>query len=256
MPLRATASADETDADAGAGGALGRIRVPVASVAALGVVETAFLTFTKLFASPGSICSTQGCFDVLTGPFSAVLGVPLSAFGMLAYGAVAYLALWPMTADEETRVSEDGTVVTLPKEGVYAARDAATRPLLLAVSAAMMVFSSYLMMLLMFVIRSMCPYCVVSAGLSVTLFTLVAFVGRAVPDAKRAVRIGGGGAALAFVAAAGSFFLALPEQLLAQAPSEPQTPPAVTRTSTRESVVRLLRFDECRSRFLYCMSIA
>ncbi len=180
---------------------------------------------------------------VLSGPYSAFLGIPLSAFGMLAYSAFAYLSAWPLFASEEEYFVDLnlGTTAMRSADEVYQIRDATTRPLMLALSSAMFVFSSYLMSLLTFVIKSMCPYCVFSATLSVVLFTLTAFVGRAVRDVASAVAISGGSAATAVLLAGASFFVATPHGLRAQIPSEPQSPPAITQRSNADSMVRLKR---------------
>lgn len=63
----------------------------VAGLAAAGLAETAYLTAVKLFGAD-LVCPTSGCESVLTSQYSSLFGIPLSAFGMLAYGAVGALA--------------------------------------------------------------------------------------------------------------------------------------------------------------------
>lgn len=46
----------------------------------------------KLFNAPLA-CPTSGCESVLTSSYSELFGIPLSAFGMLAYGGVGLLAV-------------------------------------------------------------------------------------------------------------------------------------------------------------------
>lgn len=210
------------------------LRIVLAILSLLGAAETTYLTFNKFFSSPGAICATQGCLDVLSGPFSSFLGIPLTLFGALAYGAFAYMAVWPLAADEEE--TEDGTLRTV--EEVYAARDATTRPLLLALSTALFLFSGYLMALLVFVIQSMCPYCVFSAIVSTALFTLTAFVGRAVPNVVDALRVGAVASGVTSAAAAVLFFIGYPAHIRAQPSGEPQAPPAITMRSTSDTLVR------------------
>lgn len=214
------------------------IRKVLLVISCIGAAETLYLTFNKLFSSPGAICATQGCLDVLSGPFSTFLGIPLTLFGALAYSIFAYLSVWPLAADDET--DSEGELVRSAKE-VYVMRDAATRPLMLALSTAMMVFSFYLMGLLVFVIQSMCPYCVVSAIISSSMFILTAFVGRAVPSVRDALRVGTGSAGIALVVAAGLFFLGMPAHIRAQPPGEPQLPPEITMRSTSDTLVSLFQ---------------
>lgn len=215
------------------------IRKLLAVLSFAGCLETTYLTFNKLFSSPGAICATQGCLDVLSGPFSSFLGIPLTLFGLIAYASFAYLAIWPLVATEqEVLISDDSEETELYSAAeVYARRDAVTRPLLLAISSAMAVFSAYLMSILIFVIKSMCPYCLFSAAISTILFIITAFVGRAVPSPGTALKISGGATLLASLGAAALFFVSMPAQILAQAPSEPQSPPAITMNSTKDTMV-------------------
>lgn len=210
------------------------IRKILAAVSLVGAAETSYLTFNKIFSSPGAICATQGCLDVLSGPFSSFLGIPLTLLGAMAYGLFAYLAVWPLSADEEE--DEEGTLLT-PEE-VYGIRDAATRPLLLALSTALFIFSCYLMCLLFFVIQSYCPYCLFSAVVSTSLFMLTAFVGRAVPRVGDALRVGIVSTGVSSIAAALLFFVGYPQHVAAQNPGEPQEPPAITMRSTSDTLVR------------------
>lgn len=202
-----------------------------------GAIEASYLTYNKLFSSPGAICSTQGCLDVLSGPFSTFLGVPLTLFGALAYTGFAYLCIWPLAAQEEEAEAQNAEPVIVSAEEVYAVRDAATRPLMLAVSSAMFSFSAYLMSLLTLVVRSLCPYCVLSAVLSTLLFILTAFVGKAVPKLKTAFKIVAASISAASVCAAMSFFLAMPAHLRAQGSDFPQAPPEITMSSDRDAIV-------------------
>lgn len=209
------------------------IRKLLAALSFVGCLETSYLTFNKLFSSPGSICATQGCLDVLSGPFSSFLGIPLTLLGTFAYAAFAYLCVWPLAADEE----EDQNGLLLSEKQVYDARDAATRPLLLAMSTSLFVFSGFLMSLLAFVIRSACPYCFFSAALSTVIFTLTAFIGRAVPKPGDAIRVGVTSTALTSLLAALFFLVSYPMHINAQPPGAPQAPPDITMKSTSDTLV-------------------
>lgn len=213
------------------------IRKVLIFLSSLGVAETIYLSAAKIFASPAAICRTSGCVEVLSGPYSTFVGIPLSAVGVFAYALFAFLAAYPLGAqEEEVVVSDDGETELRSAQDVYDIRDAATRPLLLAMSSIMLVFSSYFMFLLTVVIRDTCPYCIFSAVLSTTLFVVTAFVGRAVRKVGTAVKIGGTSAVLSAVAAAAVFVLSSPGGLLAQMPSEPQAPPVVTEQSDSRTI--------------------
>lgn len=196
-------------------------RRAVTVVALLGALETAFLTATKALSSPAAICGTRGCVDVLSGPYASFLGIPLSLFGFVSYAAFAALAGWPLASPT---TSAD-----------FVLRDAATRPLMVGLSAAMAVFSAYLMSLLAFVIRSPCVYCLTSASLCGALFVLTTLVGRAVASVGATVRIGGvGGVAAALLS--GVVFLTAPVKA-----APPSAPPAITAVSDRKAMVRFRR---------------
>lgn len=62
------------------------------ALAAGGIAETSYLTLSKLLASPVA-CPTSGCDTVLSSGYAELYGLPLSAFGLAAYAAVALLAV-------------------------------------------------------------------------------------------------------------------------------------------------------------------
>lgn len=192
------------------------IRIILAAISMTGALEALYLTYNKLFSSPGAICATQGCLDVLTGPFSSLFGIPLSLLGTLAYTSFATLCLWPITDDVDE----------------YVRRDAATRPVLLFLSTAQFAFSLYLLFLLKFIIKSFCPYCVFSAVISFTLFMVTAFIGKAVPSFKQSLPISAASVTFASIAASASLILGWPVHIAARPPGgELQAPPEITRDS-------------------------
>jgi uncharacterized membrane protein len=214
-----------------------KVRKLLTFLSSLGVAETVYLSVAKLFTSPAAICRTSGCVEVLSGPYSSFVGIPLSVVGIFAYATFAFLSSYPLGAqDEEVIVSDDGATEFRSAQDVYDIRDAATRPLLLAMASVLLVFSSYFMFLLTMVIRDTCPYCIFSAVLSTALFVVTAFVGRAVRDTGPALKIGGSSAVVSAVAAAAIFVLSSPGGLLAKMPSEPQVPPAVTEQSDSRTI--------------------
>lgn len=215
------------------------LRVVLAGVSMIGAAESLYLTFNKVFSSPGAICATQGCLDVLAGPFSSFFGIPLSLFGALSYAVFAYLCIWPLTSGEEASAKQEKSGISDTEvdseEEIFKKRDAATRPLLLALSTTQFFFSVYLMLLLKFVIKSMCPYCLASATISTSLFILTAFIWRAVPSWRAAGAITAASTTFTAIIASVSLMTSWPLHILAQGTGEPQTPPAITTSSTKDT---------------------
>ncbi len=133
----------------------------MAAIAAIGVLETAYLTIAK-FTTGSVICPTSGCDKVLNSPYATAFGlVPLSLLGCLAYLSIAILALAPTTVNPETN------------KGLYSQLENRTWQGLFVITAAMVIFSSYLIYLMAFEIQELCIYCVSSAVFSLLLFVLV-----------------------------------------------------------------------------------
>lgn len=214
-------------------------RVTLTVLALAGAVETLYLTYNKMFSSPGAICGTQGCLDVLSGPFSNFLGFPLSLYGSMAYLCFAYLSYWPILSPDPADSASSSDSPSAPPqksfEEVYTARDRATRPLMLGLSTAQFAFSLYLVGLLKYVIQSMCPYCLFSAGLSATLFILTAFIGRAVPNWRPAISISMASTIFAAILSSASFLYGYPIYTAAQ-PDSPQNAPVITTVSDQDAL--------------------
>jgi uncharacterized membrane protein len=137
----------------------------MAAIAAIGVVETAYLTVAK-FTTGSVICPTSGCDKVLNSPYAIAFGVvPLSLLGCLAYLTIAILALAPKAVNSDTNKALHSQLEKWTWQGLF------------VITAAMVIFSSYLMYLMAFEIRELCIYCVSSAVFSLSLFVLV-LVGR------------------------------------------------------------------------------
>eukprot|EP00238_Polyblepharides_amylifera_P000921 CAMPEP_0196570662 /NCGR_PEP_ID=MMETSP1081-20130531/803_1 /TAXON_ID=36882 /ORGANISM="Pyramimonas amylifera, Strain CCMP720" /LENGTH=331 /DNA_ID=CAMNT_0041887221 /DNA_START=224 /DNA_END=1219 /DNA_ORIENTATION=+ len=124
-----------------------------AVLSTVGLVETAYLTFLKLTTSAPAFCSTNGgCGSVLTSEYSEVLGVPLPALGMLAYG----------------------TILGLSVKGALDAKESApdtVAPALLGCATVAATTSAYLMATLALKMEGVsCAYCYTSAALSALIF--------------------------------------------------------------------------------------
>lgn len=135
----------------------------IGAIAIAGAILTAYLTITKLTGS-GPACSADaagaGCGGVLDSAYATVFGLPLSLFGCLAYVSMAAFALVPLAISPENKKELKKQLENL------------TWWFLLAGSIAMAVFSAYLMYVLATQLKTVCPYCIGSALLSLSLFIL------------------------------------------------------------------------------------
>jgi len=191
-------------------------RTVMAAIAAIGVVETAYLTIAK-FTTGSVICPTSGCDKVLNSPYATVFGtVPLSLLGCLAYLSIAILALAPKAVNPDT------------KKGLHSQLEKTTWQALFIITAALVIFSSYLMYLMAFEIQELCIYCITSALFSLSLFVLV-LVGREWEDIGQLVFTG---ILVAMVSSIGALGLYNSVNSPAPTVSTPGiVPPAVTTTS-------------------------
>ena len=190
-------------------------RTVMGAIATIGVVETAYLTIAK-FTTGSVICPTSGCDKVLNSPYATVFGtVPLSLLGCLAYLSIAILALAPKALNPNTN------------KGLHSQLENKTWQALFIITAAMVIFSSYLMYLMAFEIKDLCIYCISSALFSLALFVLV-LVGREWEDIGQLVFTG---ILVAMVSSIGALGL----YNSVRSPASVSTPgivaPAVTTTS-------------------------
>ena len=145
----------------------------IGAIAIVGATITGYLTFMKLTGRSvacgtgieGAIEAITGCNKVLNSPYANVFGLPLSLFGFLAYISMAAFALSPLFVKRQDN------------KGLRSQLENWTWLLLLMGGAAMAVFSGYLMYILGTQLKTVCPYCIVSALLSLSLL-LLTIVGR------------------------------------------------------------------------------
>lgn len=203
-------------------------RTVMGAIAAIGVVETAYLTIAK-FTTGSVLCPTSGCDKVLNSPYATVFGtVPLSLLGCLAYLSIAILALAPKAVNPNTN------------KGLHSQLQNKTWQALFIITAAMVIFSSYLMYLMAFEIKELCIYCITSALFSLSLFVLV-LVGREWEDIGQLVFTG---ILVAMVSSIGALGLYNSVRSPAASVSTPGiVAPAVTTTSgpAQLALVRHLR---------------
>ena len=192
----------------------------MAAIAVIGVLETAYLTIAK-FTTGSVICPTSGCDKVLNSPYATVFGVvPLSLLGCLAYLSIAILAFAPKSVNPDTN------------KGLYSQLENRTWQLLFVITAAMVIFSSYLMYLMAFEIQELCIYCISSAVFSLSLFVLV-LVGREWEDLGQLVFTGILVAMVSSIAALG-LYNSIKAPVTVSTPGI--VPPLVTTTSSPAAI--------------------
>lgn len=134
-------------------------RYLMGGVATTGAVLTGYLTLIK-FSGNEAACPIKGCDQVLSSDYATVFGLPLALFGCLAYLAMLVMAVGPTLLKSEAQIETRQKLEDI------------TWNLLFLGGAAMMIFSGYLMYLLVTELKSFCLYCVISAVLSTSLFLL------------------------------------------------------------------------------------
>jgi len=111
------------------------------------------LTWQKLTGGSILQCGTAECGSVLTGPYSSIFGVPVSAMGLASYALLLALSAAPFVLQQDT--------------------ERFTRLPLLILSTFMAAFSVYLVLLLVFKLHTTCAFCFLSAALSWSSFFIV-----------------------------------------------------------------------------------
>ena len=122
-----------------------------------GLIDAAYLTAEHLRGEIAPCSVLQGCEQVLTSQYAEFYGIPTATFGAIGYFCVFSLAV--LTAFGYRR----------------------TWTLLSGLSLAMTLFTIWFIYLQAFVIKAFCQYCLLSAGITFLIFSLVViskFTGR------------------------------------------------------------------------------
>jgi uncharacterized membrane protein len=122
-----------------------------AVLAILGTIDAIYLLIFKLTGNNHMCLGSGGCHNVNFSPYSEIYGIPVSAFGILAYLAILGILFL------ETRlklVKENGPLA------------------IFGISLVGVAFSMYLTYLEIYVIHAICPFCVTSAILTTLIFIL------------------------------------------------------------------------------------
>ena len=128
-----------------------------AFLAVAGLADSIYLTVTHLTGEDVTCVASSGCSEVLSSAYASVGNIPLGAFGVLGYFIAFSLA-------------------TLAAFGY-----ARTLILLRIVVAGMLATTLWLLYVQAFVLHAFCDFCLLSAGLTLSLSTIIVigyFVGR------------------------------------------------------------------------------
>ncbi len=150
--------------------------------ATIGLGFASYLTYLDYSHAEAVFCQIgSGCDTVRNSEYATLLSVPVALWGVLGYIAIIGVTLSPL----QKRLRQT---------------------LLVAMTFAGFVFSVYLTYLEVFVIKAICPYCVVSAGIMTTLFVLLVLQ-RPVVQGTPPSRVAFGALSLAAVVILGAVFL-------------------------------------------------
>lgn len=132
---------------------------PVAALAIAAFAISVYLTATKLAGGTVLFCEAgSGCDIVQASRWATFIGIPTALWGTLLYAVVAALALTGLP----------------PKRWVWA----------FALTVGAVTVSAYLTAIELFVLRAICPWCVVIAALAVAILVTL-LVRRPAPAGKR-----------------------------------------------------------------------
>lgn len=134
-------------------------------VSLIGLGDSIYLTVQHLTGQSVRCTVTTGCSAVLSSHYATIAGVPTAAFGALAYFAAFSLA-------------------TLATFGYERARTALT-----ILVAPMLMMTLWLLYVQVFALRAFCEYCLLSAGMTLTLAALVAAARFVIPTPGKIDRI-------------------------------------------------------------------
>jgi uncharacterized membrane protein len=129
-------------------GSIPKLPIAAAIVALGGLVDSVYLTVHHLTAVPVPCSIIDGCETVLTSPYAEIAGIPLAAFGAVAYFAAFSLALLTAFGNRLMWTLFGAQVIV------------------------MALFTIWLIYLQAVVIGAFCQFCLLSAATSVTLLVL------------------------------------------------------------------------------------
>jgi uncharacterized membrane protein len=143
-------------------------RLIIGAIAVVGLIISAYLTFVEITGAKAACpvdptTGVSGCELVAKSPYAKVFGLPLALFGMLGYIGIIILALAPYFINPESSKKLRNQI------------DEKTWFFLLIGATAMVVFSAYLTIISLTVIKATCIYCLGSGICSLLLFLMTIF---------------------------------------------------------------------------------
>ena len=142
--------------------AANKIVVAILICAALGFIDASYLTVSHYFAIPLPCSIVNGCEKVTTSVYSTVFGVPLALFGAAYYLAMVLLSVFSFDRKNERSMK----VVAV-------------------LSTAGFLVSLGLVSIQLFVLDSICLYCMTSAAITTIVFLLSIRFFRSFPNERK-----------------------------------------------------------------------
>ncbi|MBT3282960.1 vitamin K epoxide reductase family protein [bacterium] len=126
-----------------------KFNITILILSIVGIFDTSYLTI-KRFTHKSVNCSVfEGCDFVTTSSYSAILGVPVAVLGIIFYVSVFALTLWYLKSKNKKVLMS-----------------------ILGLSGVGLLMSIWFVYTQAFILDAYCLYCLVSAGLSTTIFIL------------------------------------------------------------------------------------
>lgn len=123
----------------------------------VGIVDSIYLTTKHYNAS--YICSVNGCEEVLASSYATIFNIPVAILGIIFYSIILLAAI--------TYISQ---------------RNKFSLRILTIIPVLGFLFSLWLVYLQLFIIQSICTYCMVSATTSTLLFILSLILTKKIKD--------------------------------------------------------------------------
>ncbi len=117
-------------------------------VALIGFADATYLTIEH-YSNKIPPCSIGGCETVLTSPYSQFAGIPVSLMGSIYYFFIILMMFMYYDTKREIFLR---------------------LPMMLSVLG--LISSLWFMAVMIFIIKAICPYCIVSALTSITIFVI------------------------------------------------------------------------------------
>lgn len=130
------------------------LRLAVSALALLGLADSAYLTYLKVqLYNQGLSCGFGGCDVVNQSPYAEIAGIPVALLGFIFYAVVLALSLFWYDAQGKWDKRLGWVLLALAGWGVL--------------------FSAYLTAIEIFVLYTICPFCLLSAAIVAAILGLM-----------------------------------------------------------------------------------